>query len=202
MARVERLFDGVRRWTWFSEEKGMDFNGWIIETPDARVWLDPAWGDDELWAELEKVGRPHEILLSNKDHERASAELKKKYGIPVAIHEADAPLLSTPPERTFRDREKLYGVFQVVRFTKLKSPGECAFFWPERRMLFVGDAVTGHPAGKAGLVQKHAGKPEVFEDLKKLLALDFDSLLVGDGEPFVKGGKAALESLLTSKVAA
>lgn len=202
MANLERLFDGVWRWTWFSEEKGMDFNGHVLETPDARVWLDPAYGDEALWLELEKIGRPDEILLSNRDHERASAELKRRYGAPVAIHEADAPFLSTPPERTFGDRDKLFGALQVFRFTKLKSPGECAFYWPERRMLFVGDAVTGHPAGRAGLVQKHLGRPEVLEDLQRLLSLDFDALLVGDGQPFKTGGKAALEKLLASAPAA
>ena len=38
----------------------------------------------------------------------------------------------------------------------------------------------------------------VLEDVRRLLALDFDTLLVGDGEPFLAGGKAAVERFLAA----
>ena len=190
---MNEILDGIWRWTWFSEEKGMNFNGYAVRLPEGVVLIDPAYADDATWSAIQNVGKPISILLTNKDHERASAELRHRFKIPVYIHEAEAPLLAVAPEMTFGDGATLDGVFQVHRFRRLKSPGECAFFWKERRLLFIGDALTGHPAGQLGLVKKHVDHPEVFEDLKGLLELDFDAMLLGDGEPLLSGAKAALE---------
>src|SRR6185436_816159 len=102
-------------------------------------------------------------------------------------------LLAVKPERTFGDGAVVAGALRAIRFRRLKSPGECAFLWKERRILFVGDAVTGHPAGQLGLVKKHLDQPAVLDDLKGLLELDFDAILMGDGEPMLAGAKSALQ---------
>lgn len=193
---MREIVSGVWRWTWFSEEKGMNFNGYLARLGKELVLIDPAYAEEPLWAEMERYGKPSAILLTNKDHERASEELKRRFKAKVYVHEQEAPLLSSKPEATFKDGATLFGELKAIRFTKFKSPAECAFHWPKRKVLFVGDAVTGHPAGKVGLVKKHLDKPEVLEDLKQLLDLEFDALLVGDGEPFLARGKAALEAFL------
>jgi hypothetical protein len=41
-------------------------------------------------------------------------------------------------------------------------------------------------------------KPALIESLRRLLRLDFDTLLVGDGAPILHGGRAALERLVGS----
>lgn len=174
----------------------MDFNGYAVRLPAGLALIDPACSDDDDWSQLDALGRPAAILLTNKDHERACDELRRRFGAPVWIHEADAPLLQAPPDRSWADGETLLGALRVLRFTRLKSPGECAFWWPERRMLFVGDILTGHPAGELGLVMKHRDKPEVLEEVRRLLEPDFDALLVGDGQPFLEGGKSAVERFL------
>lgn len=189
---MKEILQGLWRWTWFSEEKGMDFNGYAVRLPSGLVLIDPAYAGEEVWGAIEKLGKPSLILLTNKDHERDSDDLRRRFHAPVAIHEADAPLLSAQPEQTFADDAKLAGVLEAVRFHGLKSPGECAFYWRERRLLFIGDAITGHPAGKLGLVKKHQGVPGVLEEVAKLLNLDFDAILMGDGEPMLSGAKAAL----------
>ncbi|MBI4249437.1 MAG: hypothetical protein HY611_08030 [Elusimicrobia bacterium] len=201
MSALTQVTEGVWRWKWFSDEKRMHFNGFCLGLRDGLVLVDPAYAGEETWREIENLGRPGHILLTNKDHERASDELRQRYKIPVWIHEADAPLLSAPPERTFQDGALLWGELETIRFRALKSPGECAFLWKERKILIVGDAVTGHPAGSIGLVKKHLGRAAVLEEIKKLPALDFDTLLVGDGEPFLSGGKQALKTFLESRPA-
>ena len=186
------------RWTWYSEEKGMDFNGWVAKLPFGLVLIDPAYAYDKTWDEIAALGAPKLILLTNKDHERASDELRKRFDCPVAIHTEEAPILNDRPEQTFGDGDTVAGCLKVFRLKDLKSPAECSFFWPERKLLIVGDAVVGKPDGRLGLVKKHLDRPAVLESLRGLLALDFDTLLVGDGEPLPSGGKKALEALLAT----
>jgi glyoxylase-like metal-dependent hydrolase (beta-lactamase superfamily II) len=68
-----------------------------------------------------------------------------------------------------------------------KSPGEVAFYWPERRLLMVGDAVIGHPPESLMLLRESVIEdvPRLRESVWKLLALDFDTLLTGDGQPIL-----------------
>ena len=79
-----------------------------------------------------------------------------------------------------------------------KSPGEVALHWPERRILIVGDAVIGNPPGRCGLLREKVmdDPPRLRQSVRKLLALDFDTLLVGDGTPILKGAKERLEELV------
>jgi len=194
--KIEPVLPDVWRWRWFSRDKGMDFNGYAARLPVGLFLIDPAYGSDEDWTGLDALGKPAGILLTNKDHERASDDLRRRYRAPVWIHGADGLLLQVRPEHIFADDDILGGALRAFRFTRLKSPGECALFWPERRLLFAGDVVTGHPAGSIGLVMKHQGKPEVIGEIRRLLDLDFDALLVGDGEPLLSGAKAAVERFL------
>ncbi|MBI3549866.1 MAG: hypothetical protein HY078_12585 [Elusimicrobia bacterium] len=192
---LSEIVPSVWRWTWFSEEKGMNFNGYAARLPGGLAIIDPAYAEEPVWRAIEELGTPAKILLTNKDHERASAELRERWKVPVAIHEAEAPLLSFNPDETFGDGASVLGL-TAVRMTRMKSPAECAFLWPERRVLFIGDAVTGHPAGRLGLVKKHVGRPEVFADLQALSALDFYAIFMGDGEPMFTGAKEALGRLV------
>ncbi len=81
-----------------------------------------------------------------------------------------------------------------------KSPGEVAFHWPERRLLIVGDAVIGNPPGRCGLLREAVmdDPPQLRESVRNLLELDFDTLLVGDGEPILEGAKVRLKELVES----
>jgi glyoxylase-like metal-dependent hydrolase (beta-lactamase superfamily II) len=79
-----------------------------------------------------------------------------------------------------------------------KSPGEVALHWPERKILIVGDAVVGDPPGRCKLLpEKVMDDPaRLRESVRSLLALDFDTLLLGDGEPILEKAKAQLRELV------
>jgi len=78
-----------------------------------------------------------------------------------------------------------------------KSPGEVALHWPERKILIVGDSVIGNPPGRCGLLpDKVVDDPQrLRESVRGLLGLDFDILLVGDGEPILQNAKERLREL-------
>jgi len=81
-----------------------------------------------------------------------------------------------------------------------KSPGEVVLHWPERKILVVGDAVVGDPPGKCKLLpDKVVDDPPRFrESARALLALDFDTLLVGDGVAILQSAKERLRELVNT----
>ena len=89
------------------------------------------------------------------------------------------------------------GPFVVVGLPG-KSPGEIALHWPERRILLVGDAIAGNPPGRCKLLpEKVMDDPaRLRESVRGLLVLDFDTLLVGDGEPILQFAKQRLREFV------
>jgi glyoxylase-like metal-dependent hydrolase (beta-lactamase superfamily II) len=81
-----------------------------------------------------------------------------------------------------------------------KSPGEIALHDPARRLLIVGDALIGHPAGRLSLLpDRVVDDPQrLRSSVRSLLALDFDALVVGDGASLPSGAHEALQALVRS----
>jgi glyoxylase-like metal-dependent hydrolase (beta-lactamase superfamily II) len=81
-----------------------------------------------------------------------------------------------------------------------KSPGEVALHWPERRLLFIGDAVIGNPPGACGLLREKVmdDPARLRQSVRNLLELDFDTLLFGDGTPILTDARARLAELVAT----
>jgi glyoxylase-like metal-dependent hydrolase (beta-lactamase superfamily II) len=185
-------------WTWsrFSEEKLLDFNGWYVQLPGARLLIDPPLLSEGDAAEIGALGPPELIVVTNKDHRRGAPEARARFGAPIAVHQADAALLGCVADRTFVDGDRLGGALEVLQVPHAKSPGESALWWRERRILFLGDALIGKPAGSLSLLP-----PEKFPDPKlarrgveRLRGLPAEAILVGDGVPIVRHGAERLDA--------
>ncbi len=195
---MHELLPGVFTWPWFSERHGYNFNGYLLRAPDGNVCIDPVEMSDDTLEAVTREGVAH-IVLTNRNHTRASARLRERSGAPVAIHRADAP--HAVAQGAMIDRELSFGDHigpLVVLDAKGKSPGEAALHWPERRILVVGDACVGNPPGECSLLPA-----KVIDDLavlraslRRLADLDFDALLLGDGLAITTGGQAALRALV------
>ena len=79
-----------------------------------------------------------------------------------------------------------------------KSPGEVALHWPERKILIVGDAVIGNPPGRCGLLREKVMDDPVRlrRSVRKLLDLEFETLLFGDGVSILHDAKMRLKELV------
>jgi hypothetical protein len=64
--------------------------------------------------------------------------------------------------------------------------------------LLVGDAIVGNPPGRCKLLPEKVmdDPPCLRESVRGLLALDFETLLVGDGEPILQSAKERLRELV------
>lgn len=197
---MREIVSGILTWSWLSEPHGYDFNGYLVRDPGGNVCIDPVPPDEDALASLAREGVTT-IALTNRNHVRAANAVRERTGARTLLHAADTTYArgqGAAIDGDLAPGDRL-GPLTVVGVPG-KSPGEVAFHWPERRILIVGDAVIGNPPGAcAFLREKVMDDPaRLRASVRALLALDFDTLLVGDGVSIVGGAKDRLRALCES----
>ncbi len=198
---MQQILPGIYTWSWYSEEKGYNFNSYAIPTDDGLVVIDPVHISEENLKELKILGTPEHILLTNKDHERISAMFKQLFNSIIYIHEHDANDLKEFPEGLFTEEAILPGGIQPILIEHNKSPGETAFYIPDKKLLIIGDALIGYPQGGFSLLPaiKYLDPEKTQSSLTKLLDYPYDTILVGDGYSVLHQPKEALQRFLERK---
>ncbi|MGH6627319.1 MAG: MBL fold metallo-hydrolase [Burkholderiaceae bacterium] len=195
---MKEIVSNIFTWSWFSEPHGYDFNGYYVRHPGGNLCIDPVQpGQDDL-EELARNGVAR-ILLTNRNHSRAVNQVRLRTGAKAFIHPADAGHARGQGAEIDGELQvdEIIGPFLVTGVAG-KSPGEVALYWRERRLLIVGDAVIGNPPGQCGLLREKVmdDPPRLRESLRRLLELDFDTLLTGDGVPILQGARDRLRELV------
>src|SRR5688572_26324696 len=108
---MRQLLDGVWTWSTFDTARQVDFNGYHVTIGGWRALIDPVPFDA---AAIEALGAPAAIIITNKDHRRASPQARERWGARVLVHALDAPLMDGPVDGTFQDGELLGGALEVV----------------------------------------------------------------------------------------
>jgi glyoxylase-like metal-dependent hydrolase (beta-lactamase superfamily II) len=197
---METIATDIRTWPWFSTPHGYNFNGLLIAHPRGAICIDPV---EPGAADLEEIirARPTRVVLTNRNHVRAANLVRERTGARVAIHPADAAHARSQGA-VIDDELKVgerVGPLAVIAVPG-KSPGEVALHWPERKILIVGDAVIGNPPGRCGLLREQVmdDPARLRESVRNLLAIDFDTLLVGDGVSILSGASDRLRELVAT----
>lgn len=196
---MESIFPGVETWSWFSEEKQINFNGYLIGNGKEQVVVDPPTMTIDDKQDL-SINGVKAIIISNRDHLREAKELRALLNTKVWVPEADAPEMGqVTVDRTFKDGEMLPGMLKAISLPNGKSPGETAFYLDQSGgIMILGDALLGKPKGKLSLFSpdKYADIQKAKEGLRRLLDYAFEVVLVGDGQSILSGGKKAVEAAL------
>ena len=197
---MREIVPGVLTWSRLSERHGYDFSGHLILHPDGNLCIDPVEPAAADLARLVAVGATR-VLLTNRNHGRAANLLRTSLGARTASHPKDIDHargegIEIDDAILVDDR---VGPLRVIGAPG-KSPGEVALFWEERALLIVGDAIIGNPPGRCGLLpEKVMDDPaQLKQSIAGLLALDFDTLLVGDGVSILSGARDRLQELAAS----
>ena len=177
----QTVIPGIWSWSQWQPDRNLDFNGFFIETADGNLVVDPVEPDEATLADLRERGVAT-VLITNRDHERASAAVVEATGAKVVASELDAPLLTRPPDRTVRPGELVHG-WRVIGLDGCKTAGEIALFERARNTAIVGDVMWGMPAGALTLMadKKLLDAPRAVLSLRQLRATGLKHLLVGDG---------------------
>jgi glyoxylase-like metal-dependent hydrolase (beta-lactamase superfamily II) len=192
---MREIVPGILTWPSFSARFGYDFNGFLVRRPDGNLVVDPVEPTDDDLAAIAREGVAR-ILVTNRNHYRAAARLRERTGARVAVHPADAAFVREKGvivDDALAHFERI-GPFVVIPAAG-KSPGEIALHWPDKRILLVGDACVGTPPGGLSLLPPTVidAPDELRRSLRRIAdELDFDTLLVADGESLLHGGRAAL----------
>lgn len=196
---MKQVLPNIWQWSWFSDEKQLDFNGLLLRIGEHTILVDPPL----MTPEARTVVRRHEpvdyIVLTNRDHLREAPAYQAEWHCQLYVPEADAAQMEVKPTKTYRDGELLPGGIWVIQLRDQKSPGESALFLERGQgVLVVGDALIGRPCGALRLLppEKYADVAKAKEGLRRLLKYNFDSLLVGDGIAILSHAKQQVEQLL------
>jgi glyoxylase-like metal-dependent hydrolase (beta-lactamase superfamily II) len=97
-------------------------------------------------------------------------------------------------EQTVNDGDQV-GPLRVVSAPG-HTPGHLAFYWPDQRALFAGDAVVNYPVFEAGWPAFTLNRKQNLASVKRLSGLDVEVLGVGHGNPIATAAGEHLRALV------
>jgi glyoxylase-like metal-dependent hydrolase (beta-lactamase superfamily II) len=194
---MREIVRDVQTWRVFSPDKGYAFNGYAVVTEQGTVLIDPPEPAEDSWEAIDLLEPFAGVWLTNRNHSRAAADFRERYGVTVHAHEADAERLEAGADQTLRGDERLPGEIALIRVPG-KSPGEIAFHLPRSRALVVGDVVIGVPPGELSTYPDKVidDRDQLLRSAARLLEYDFEALLLCDGESLPSGGKQKLRKFV------
>jgi len=195
---MHEITTDIFSWAWFSEPHGYNFNGYLVRLGEGNLCIDPVQPSDACLADIARIGCA-KILLTNRNHSRATNAVRARTGARSFIHPDDAAHARNQGAEIDGDLkvgEKI-GPLTIVAVPG-KSPGEVALHWPERKLLIVGDAVIGNPPGRCGLLREKVmdDPARLRRSVRKLLDLEFETLLFGDGASILHDARTPLKELV------
>jgi glyoxylase-like metal-dependent hydrolase (beta-lactamase superfamily II) len=196
---MKQLLPGIWQWSWFSDEKKLDFNGLLLTVGEHHVLVDPPPMTADTMAQIRTGGQVDYILITNRDHAREAVTYQKEFRCQVLVPEVDAPQMEIKADKTYKDGELLPGGIWIVHLKDQKSPGECALFLQQGKgVMIVGDALIGKTPGTLAMLpaEKYADVAKARQGLRRLLNYNFDTILVGDGSSIMTGAKQSVERTL------
>lgn len=195
------IFEDIYSWSVFSEMRQIDFNGYLWVRDEGNILIDPVEMSDEDSAHFEQLGGAKWIVITNRDHEREAEAFQEWTNAEVIVHEADAELVNITPDRTISDGETIVPGLEAIHLQYGKSPGEIALYFSEKNAILFGDIVAGEPMGRLTLLadEKLEDPPKAAMQLRKVLGLRFNAVLVGDGHSIFKDGRQELVDCLQAR---
>lgn len=195
---------GLHYWSAYQPDRRIDFNGFFLEGLAGGVLIDPLPLDAAQLEFVRSRGGARFILLTNADHWRDSARLKRELGARLCAPAAERERLAARAAEVSDwfsaeqplPRELTEGL-EVHWLGGGKSPAEAVFVAKRLNAVFFGDAVRSHESGTLRLLPpEKLSAPSVLQrDLRPLLERPFEAVLLGDGDNLLTGAAAALSSL-------
>lgn len=205
---VQRIADGLWRWTGRHEEWGDDVGCVYLEGDDAIVLVDPLVPPEAserfhraLDGDVERLGLPVAIVITVFWHARSARELARRHRARVfaSAGARSAVARRAPVTHSFRVGDVLPGGLVAMA----SGRGTEVVLWhPAHRSLIIGDVVLGATDDKPLRLCPESWLPgvrthgEIRKALRPLLSLPVERLLVAHGEPVLSGGRRALRRLL------
>jgi len=185
-------------WSSFHDQWKVDFHSYALKTADGVVFIDPMTPSPAVVKELDALGEPLAIVLTNAHHERDSDWFRKHYEIQIYAHEMAKSDCDTKIDLLVMDGERLPGGLRTIYLAGVTTSEMALFVKDGGGVLLLGDALL-NPSGK-GLQML----PEQFiedrklaiQSLRKLVDLNFKTATFAHGDPIVGDAKKKIASFL------
>ena len=184
VSQLQQIAPNLWFWTALHEEWQVAFSSAAWVADEGLVLVDPIELSAAGLAEMEKLGKPIAILLTNQNHERHASWFRKHYRIPVHVHRDAVPGIEIPPDEFFCDGATVPGNLLVMHLPGA-SQSECAFFSKtDGGTLLSGDVVMNGKQGLTFLPDQYCeNSKQNRESARKLLDIQFETLTVAHGDP-------------------
>lgn len=165
-------------------------NCYMIQNEETKelIFVDPADSADTLSRHVGKMeGKPVAILLTHGhfDHILAADDLRKRYDIPVYVHELDEEVLEKPSLNLSGNWAAAYSMkadnlvkegdvlniagFEIkVMHTPGHTQGSCCYYFPEQQLLVSGDTLFAQSYGRVDFPT--SSPSDMRNSIKRLLA--------------------------------
>ena len=210
---MREILPGIFTWGSTYADRPWDLNGYAIRLDGCTVLIDPPAPEEKDWLSFDALKPVTKIVLTNRDHIRDAELFRARYGARlVAGAEEVAQLASLTIDEPLSEGDLVVGALRVIHLPG-KSPGEIGLYLDPAHhaisrelggILLLGDAIIGHPPGALGLIPEHKvdNPAKLKQSLQKILAYDFDVLLLCDGRPVLSGGKLKVVEFLNMQSSA
>jgi len=183
-------------------------NCYIVGCEETKegVIIDPGGNAKRILAEVEKLGLKIKYIINTHghfDHTLANKEVVKATGAPLAIHSADAPMLTqgggaiffgiigkaSPPADIMLEEGQILALGNVeleVLHTPGHSPGSICLYNKKEGVLFDGDVLFNMGIGRTDLPGGNYNL--MMDSLQRLLTLPDETMVYpGHGPPTTIG---------------
>ena len=152
----------------------------------------------KLLPQIEALGEPIAIFLTNAHHDRDADWFRKKYEIQVYAHEKAQADCDTKIDVLLMDGERLPGGVKAVHLPG-SSASETAYYVKSGGgIVLVGDTLLNQGDDGLTLLSETyiEDKKQALKSLQRLLALDFKIITFAHGKAIVGNAKSEITNFL------
>lgn len=192
--QLQALTPTLHAWAAYQPDWQIYFHSYALADRDGLVLVDPTRPSPTALKQLEQLGVPVAIILTNANHERDAAWFRKTYEIQVYASEKATSDCDIKIDVPIVDGERLPGGLRAV-FLPGPAPGEMALHGPG--LLMLGDILLHKPTGLELLPSEYVEDAKAYrQSLRRLLQLKFDLVTFAHGQPLPRAGKTAIARFL------
>ena len=196
--KLNKFSSALVGWACFHTQWKVDFNSYALKTNHGIVFIDPTMPAPAVLKQLETLGDPLAIVLTNAHHERDADAFRKKFDIQIFAHEKARSDCDTKIDVLVLDGEKVPGGLKAI-YLPGSTDSEMAFYTKmDGGVLLIGDALLNLPAKGVALLPEPyiEDRKQALQSARKLLELEFKIVTFAHGDPLVENAKRQLTRFL------
>ena len=197
----DRIASNIAIWHEYDSAVKAEVYSTCLETPDGTYLIDPIPLESEALYELIGPNSVAGIIVTSRNHHRASAKFAEKFSAPV-FGRTEAFLNKAARElKSVTEGEE---ISEGLRAIGIQGAGEgeiALYYAPEGGALIIGDALINfEPYGFTFLPAKYcSNQKQMRRSLRRLLDYKAERILFAHGAPILSQGSERLRDLLDSQ---